>query len=68
MLTPKDIQNKSFKIRRVHAGYDMDEVDTFLDEITLTLNRLLIQCLRLETENKTIRRYCRTSDEGRDST
>jgi DivIVA domain-containing protein len=40
-LTPQDVQNKSFLTVRLREGYDMQEVDQFLDEVEAELQRLL---------------------------
>ncbi|MEI6405256.1 MAG: DivIVA domain-containing protein [Actinomycetes bacterium] len=39
-LTPDDIRNKRFTAVRFKEGYDLEEVDTFLDEIEDTLTSL----------------------------
>jgi DivIVA domain-containing protein len=36
--TPLDVQNKEF--RRALRGYSIDEVDAFLDQVTVELDRL----------------------------
>lgn len=40
-LTPEDVSNKRFTPVRLREGYDMGEVDAFLDEVESTLARLL---------------------------
>ena len=40
-LTPEDIRNKRFTAVRFKEGYDLDEVDLFLDEIEDTLAELI---------------------------
>jgi len=40
LLTPRDVHNTKFNVRRLQAGYDMDEVDEFLDEIEATITML----------------------------
>ncbi|HWG92764.1 MAG TPA: DivIVA domain-containing protein [Mycobacteriales bacterium] len=40
-LTPTDVQNKQFTVTRVKAGYAIEEVDSFLDEVESELARLL---------------------------
>jgi DivIVA domain-containing protein len=37
MLTPADINNKQFKATRIREGYDQDEVDNFLDEVSASM-------------------------------
>ena len=40
LLTPNDIRDKTFTTHRLREGYDMDEVDDYLDEVRVTVNRL----------------------------
>jgi DivIVA domain-containing protein len=40
-LTPEDVSNKRFTPVRLREGYDMGEVDAFLDEVESELSRLL---------------------------
>ena len=39
-LTPEDVSNKRFTTVRLREGYDMTEVDQFLDEVEAELARL----------------------------
>lgn len=39
-LTPEDVRNKQFTTSRFKEGYDLDEVDDFLDEIEQTFTAL----------------------------
>ncbi|MGH8828457.1 MAG: DivIVA domain-containing protein, partial [Jiangellaceae bacterium] len=39
-LTPEDVQNKEFTTVRLREGYDMMEVDEFLDSVETELARL----------------------------
>src|SRR5690606_24015579 len=39
-LTPEDVRNKRFTPVRLREGYDMGEVDQFLDEVEAELERL----------------------------
>jgi DivIVA domain-containing protein len=39
-LTPEDVQNKEFTTVRLREGYDMQEVDNFLDEVEAELVRM----------------------------
>src|SRR3954463_3408646 len=39
-LTPEDVSNKRFTPVRLREGYDMGEVDQFLDEVESELARL----------------------------
>jgi DivIVA domain-containing protein len=38
-MTPEDVRSKEFTTVRLHLGYDMDEVDAFLDEVEEELIR-----------------------------
>ena len=40
-LTPEDVSNKRFTPVRLREGYDMSEVDQFLDEVEAELGRLV---------------------------
>jgi DivIVA domain-containing protein len=40
-LTPADVRNKQFSTTRLRPGYDEEEVDAFLDEIEVELDRLI---------------------------
>jgi DivIVA domain-containing protein len=40
-LTPADVRNKVFATVRVREGYDMSQVDEFLDQVEATLNQVL---------------------------
>jgi DivIVA domain-containing protein len=40
-LTPEDVRKKEFSTVRLREGYEMDEVDAFLDEVEAELTRLL---------------------------
>lgn len=40
-LTPEDVSNKEFTTVRLREGYEMSEVDNFLDEVEAELIRLL---------------------------
>jgi len=39
-LTPADVRNKQFSTTRLRPGYDEEEVDAFLDEVEVELDRL----------------------------
>ena len=47
-LTPEDVSNKRFTAVRLREGYDMGEVDAFLDEVEAEL-------VRLDRENSELR-------------
>src|SRR5256884_429774 len=38
-LTPADVRNKQFSTTRLRPGYDEEEVDAFLDEVEVELDR-----------------------------
>lgn len=42
-LTPEDVRNKRFTPVRLREGYDMGEVDQFLDEVEAELERLTVE-------------------------
>lgn len=50
LLTPNDIRDKTFTTHRLREGYDMDEVDDYLDEVQGTVNRLARTCRSLSQE------------------
>lgn len=52
MITPLDIQNKEFS--RVVRGYKEEEVDSFLDLLTLDMEKLLEENQRLKDQIKTL--------------
>lgn len=47
MLTPQDVANKEFLTVRLREGYDMQEVDQFLDDVEAELRRLYEENERL---------------------
>lgn len=55
-LTPQDVQNKEFLTVRLREGYDMQEVDEFLDQVEAELRRLL-------SENDSLRDKAETAPE-----
>src|ERR1700684_924925 len=40
-LTPADVRNKQFSTTRLRRGYDEEEVDAYLDEVEVELDRLI---------------------------
>src|ERR1043165_573690 len=42
-LTPDDVRSKQFTPVRLREGYDVTEVDSFLDEVEAELERLLAE-------------------------
>lgn len=49
MLTPLDIENKKFQ-KQMMNGYNVDEVDDFLDEITVDYEKLYKENTELRAE------------------
>jgi DivIVA domain-containing protein len=49
-LTPDDIRKKRFTSTRFRPGYDEDQVDAFLDEISAELQRLNARIAEPESE------------------
>ena len=58
-LTPQDVSNKRFTPVRLREGYDMGEVDQFLDEVEAELARLL-------KENEELRSRAGSASAGAD--
>lgn len=42
-LTPESVHSKQFTTVRMRTGYDMDEVDSFLDEVEMEFARLIAE-------------------------
>lgn len=49
-LTPEDVREKRFTAVRLREGYDMGEVDQFLDEVEAELERLLAENAELRSK------------------
>jgi DivIVA domain-containing protein len=49
-LTPEDVQKKTFTPVRLREGYDMGEVDQFLDDVEVELSRLLTENVELRSQ------------------
>ncbi|MFC4224603.1 DivIVA domain-containing protein [Lysinibacter cavernae] len=54
-LTPEDIVNKRFTITKFRDGYDLDQVDDFLDEVGKELRRYEEEAAALKQENEELR-------------
>ncbi len=54
-LTPEDVVNKRFTITKFRDGYDLDQVDDFLDEVGRELRRLEDEAAVLKQENEELR-------------
>src|SRR4051812_11251258 len=53
-LTPEDVRKKTFTPVRLREGYDMGEVDQFLDEVETELIRLQQENEELRTKFETV--------------
>ena len=65
-LTPQDVRNQQFTTVRFREGYDLDEVDNFLDEIEVALSAAILEADDLRSIAKgevpeSIREEIRTS-------
>jgi DivIVA domain-containing protein len=60
LLAPDDIRDRVFSTRRLREGYDMGEVDDFLDEVRATVTRLGATCRSLSR-----RLACSQAEAGR---
>ncbi|MEU1630364.1 DivIVA domain-containing protein [Streptomyces sp. NPDC020096] len=49
-LFPEEVRNKEFTTARLRAGYDADEVDAFLDEAEVELDRLIKENVSLRNK------------------
>src|SRR5687768_10383760 len=49
-LTPEDVSNKRFTTVRLREGYDMTEVDQFLDEVEAELTRVTRENTELQAK------------------
>ena len=63
-LTPEDVSNKRFTPVRLREGYDMGEVDQFLDEVESELARLLKENEDLQGKLTAAQRGGGTAPEG----
>lgn len=50
LLTPDDIRDQIFTTHRMREGYDMDQVDAFLDQVRITIGRLTVTIHSLQKE------------------
>ncbi|MFD2080265.1 DivIVA domain-containing protein [Actinopolymorpha cephalotaxi] len=66
-LTPEDVRNKRFTPVRLREGYDMGEVDQFLDEVESELERLNHENEDLRQKLASAQRGDGDRDRGRDS-
>ena len=64
-LTPEDVDNKRFSTARVmRQGYDMTEVDNFLDEVAAEMKRLHSELTELREKASARAREVRGHDGG----
>ncbi len=52
LLTPNDVRDQEFSTHRFREGYDMNEVDDYLDHVRDTINRLAKTLETLQKETK----------------
>src|ERR1700688_4218619 len=55
-LSPADVRNKQFSTTRLRPGYDEEEVDAFLDEVEVELDRLIQENEELRAKRAESRR------------
>ena len=57
-LTPADIRTVQFSTTRMKTGYDMDEVDSFLDVVEADLGHLVTQAQAARDSEAVLRAQC----------
>ena len=57
-LTPADIRSVQFSTTRMKSGYDMDEVDAFLDKVEAELGALISQTQAARDSEAVLRAQC----------
>lgn len=57
-LTPADVRNVQFTTTRMKSGYDMDEVDSFLDLVEAELGVLISQGQAARDSEAVLRAQC----------
>lgn len=50
LLTPNDVRDQEFSTHRFREGYDMNEVDDYLDHVRDTIKRLTVTIHSLQKE------------------
>ena len=55
ILSPEDIRNAQFGTTRMRAGYDMDDVDEFLDRVEASVVALLAELRRVQEAEELLR-------------
>ena len=63
-LTPDDVVNKRFTITKFRDGYDLDQVDDFLDTIVEELRQLEAEREALKTENEELKAKLAAAESG----
>ena len=60
LLTPNDVHNTQFDVRHLQGGYDIGEVDLFLEDVEATIRTLTNWVPSRAPRRKTQHRYvCR---------
>lgn len=68
LVTAHEIDNKKFNITRMRAGYDLDDVDDFLDRVAYTVRCYENKFIpRLTPASKDSLRLTMTDDKGEES-
>lgn len=57
LLTPRDIHTKLFHVHRFTEGYDIDEVNEFLEDVENTVAALAARLMTLEGGGNDTRRH-----------
>lgn len=57
-LTPADIRSVQFSTTRMKSGYEMDEVDAFLDQVEAELGALISQAQAARDSEAVLRAQC----------
>lgn len=57
-LTPADVRSVQFSTTRMKSGYDMDEVDAFLDRVETELGALISQTQAARDSEAVLRAQC----------
>ncbi|WP_325094302.1 DivIVA domain-containing protein [Leucobacter sp. M11] len=63
-LTPDDVVNKRFTITKFRDGYDLDQVDDFLDTIVEELRQLEAEREALKAENEELKAKLAAAESG----
>ena len=52
LVTPNDIHSKRFHVHRLVEGYDIEEVDEFLEEVENTMRVLVARLQKYEGSDR----------------